>query len=80
MRNRLLAPAAAQDTPYFDDVSDRLPARTVANDVEAGDVNSDGHPDLVVSNTGASDPGETPPDWQTVQQNFLWLGRGGPSD
>lgn len=58
----------------FRDVSDRLPARTVANDVETGDVNDDGVPDLVVSNTGASAPGEDPPEWQTVRQNFLWLG------
>ena len=58
----------------FRDVSDRIPARTVANDVETGDVNDDGHPDLVVSNTGAPDPGEDPPDWRTVRQNFLWLG------
>lgn len=58
----------------FRDVSDRLPARTVANDVETGDVNGDEHPDIVVSNTGGTDSEtEEPPDWQTVQQNFLWL-------
>jgi hypothetical protein len=58
----------------FRDVSDRLPARTVANDVETADVNGDSVPDLVVSNTGAPDPGADPPEWRTVRQNFLWLG------
>ena len=58
----------------FRDVSDRLPTRTVANDVETADVNDDGVPDLVVSNTGAPDPGADPPEWRTVRQNFLWLG------
>lgn len=60
----------------FRNVSDRLLARTVANDVEVADVNADGHLDLVVSNTGAGGPdeGEKHADWETIQQNFLWLG------
>lgn len=60
----------------FRNLSDRLPARTVANDVETADVNEDGALDLVVSNTGAAsdDEDEALPDWETVQQNFLWLG------
>lgn len=61
----------------FSDVSGRLPVRrSVANDVEAADVNDDGYTDLVVSNTGSpnSDAGEEPSDWKAVRQNFLWLG------
>lgn len=60
----------------FRNVSDRLPARTVANDVEIADVNGDDYLDLVVSNTGsgAAANDESLPEWETVQQNFLWLG------
>jgi hypothetical protein len=58
----------------FRDVSDRLPARTIANDVEVGDLNGDGRPDLFVSNTGDyGSEDDDQPEWRTVQQNFLWL-------
>lgn len=46
----------------FRDTSDRLPYGSEANDVEAVDVDADGHIDLVVGNAG----------W--LGQNFLWRG------
>jgi hypothetical protein len=45
----------------FNDVSDRLPAKSEANGLDIGDVNGDNLLDIIVGNTGA-----TP-------HNFLWL-------
>lgn len=46
----------------FRDVTERLPAQSEGNALAVGDVNGDGHPDVVVGNTGEEG------------QNFLWLG------
>ena len=58
----------------FRDVRDRLLRRSVANDVEVADVDGDGWADLVVSSTGNAARESGRPEWEVVQQNFLWLG------
>ena len=45
----------------FQDVSERLPAKSEANGLDIGDVNGDGLLDIVVGNTGST------------AHNFLWL-------
>lgn len=45
----------------FNDVSNRLPAKSEGNGLDVGDVNGDGLPDVVVGNSG------------TNGQNFLWI-------
>ena len=62
----------------FRDVSDRLQARSIANDVLVADVNGDKRLDVIVANTGNPRPAgsDGQPKWERVQQNFLWLGTG----
>ena len=45
----------------FEEVSERLPAKSESNGLDIGDVNGDGLVDIVIGNTGAD------------KQNFLWL-------
>lgn len=45
----------------FVDVSDRLPAKSEANGLDVGDVNSDGLPDIIIGNSGSK------------AQDFLWI-------
>ncbi|HMG90223.1 MAG TPA: VCBS repeat-containing protein [Chryseolinea sp.] len=45
----------------FIDVSDRLPARSEGNGLDAGDINGDGLQDLIIGNSGSK------------AQNFLWI-------
>jgi hypothetical protein len=45
----------------FIDVSDRLPAKSEANGLDVGDVNSDGLPDIIIGNSGSK------------AQDFLWM-------
>ena len=45
----------------FVDVSGRLPAKSEANGLDVGDVNSDGLPDIVIGNSGSK------------AQDFLWI-------
>ncbi|WP_168566028.1 FG-GAP repeat domain-containing protein [Crateriforma spongiae] len=62
----------------FRDVTDRLPARSIANDVFVADINGDKLLDVIVANTGNPRPAgsEKQPEWESIQQNFLWLGDG----
>lgn len=45
----------------FQDVSDRLPAKSEGNGLDVGDVDGDGLPDIIVGNSGVTG------------QNFLWI-------
>lgn len=45
----------------FQNVTDRLPAKSEGNGLDVGDINGDGLPDVIIGNTGKE------------AQNFLWL-------
>lgn len=62
----------------FRDATDRLPDRSIANDVLVADINGDKMLDVIVANTGNPRPAgsDEQPGWERVQQNFLWLGDG----